>query len=167
MKRPQVIRFAAFVTVLAVLLGYVVYHRTSPDTAVTAGGSSIAAKSGASVTQIENYYVNYRLKRDQMMTKEIATLQALIKNPGISKSAKDQAAETMVQDTQQLKQETQIEGLLSGRGFPFSAATVTNNQVVVMVGAAKLSQQQVARIADTATTVTGLPPQDVVILPKD
>ena len=29
MQRTQVIRFAAFVAVLAVLLGYVVYHRTA------------------------------------------------------------------------------------------------------------------------------------------
>ncbi|NMP21155.1 SpoIIIAH-like family protein [Sulfobacillus harzensis] len=165
MKRPQVIRFAAFVTVLAVLLGYVVYHRTSPDTAVTARGG-VTAKVQQNTTNLENYFVNFRMKRDQLMSKEIATLQALIKNSGISKAAKAQASATLVRDTQELKQETRIEGLLSGRGFPLSAATVAGNQVVVQVGAARLTQKQVARIADTATMVTGLPPQDVVILPK-
>ncbi len=166
MKRPQVIRFAAFVTVLAVLLGYVVYHRTSPDTAVSARGGSITAKAKANTTSLENYFVNFRMKRDQLMSKEEATLQALLKNPGISKAARSQASATLVRDTQELKQETRIEGLLSGRGFPLTAVTVTQNQVVVQVGAAQLSSKQVARIADTATMVTGLPPEDVVILPK-
>ncbi len=163
MKRPQVIRFAAFVTVLAVLLGYVVYHRTGPESTVSAG---ITTKAKMNTTQLENYFVNFRMNRDQLMSKEIATLQNLIKSPTISKAAKDQAARTMVEDTQELKSETRIEGLLAGRGFPLAAATVTKNEVVVMVGAKNLSSRQVAQIADTATTVTGLAPQDVVILPK-
>jgi len=133
MKRPQVIRFAAFVTVLAVLLGYVVYHRSSPDSTVSLKGPTVSSTStAAKISSLENYFVNFRMQRDRLMTKEIATLQSLINNPAISKSA----------------------------------ATVTQNQVVVMVGASQLSNQQVAQIADTATTITGLAPQDVVILPK-
>lgn len=166
MKRPQVIRFAAFVTVLAVLLGYVVYHRTSGESTVGVKTSTRVKSASSQLSNLENYFVNFRLQRDRLMTKEIATLKALVNNPSISKTAKDEAAATMVRDTQELKQETRIEGLLSGRGFPLSAATVTQDQVVVMVGGAALSNTQVARIADTATTVTGLPPEDVVILPK-
>lgn len=164
MKRPQVIRFAAFVTVLAVLLGYVVYHRNMPGTQALKPAAS--ATSGQSVLSLENYFVNYRMHRDQVMTEEIATLKSLMANPGIAASSKAEAASTIVRDTQELKQETRIEGLLSGRGFPLSAATVTPNQVVVMVAGNQLTEEQVARIADTATEVTGMPPQNVVILPK-
>ncbi|MDA8193020.1 MAG: SpoIIIAH-like family protein [Thermaerobacter sp.] len=165
MKRPQVIRFAAFVTVLAVLLGYVVYHRTSPETASTPLQTTLRAQSAA-VQSLQNYFVNYRMQRDRVMSQEIATLKSLTGNPGISTPAKNQAALTLVRDTQELKQEMAMEGLLSGRGFPLSAATVTQGQVVVMVGATHLTSRQIAVIADTATQVTGLPPQDVVILPK-
>ncbi len=166
MKRPQMIRFAAFVTVLAVLLGYVVYHRTEANTSVA---TSIATpnKNASQVTNLENYFVNYRMQRDRMMSQEISTLKSIVGNPGISQAAKDQATLTMVADTQQLKEETQIEGLLSARGFPLSAVTVTSNRVDVVVGADSLTTTQVARIADTATQVTGLSPQDVIILPKN
>lgn len=165
MKRPQVIRFAAFVTVLAVLLGYVVYHRTSPEASVSTV-STATKKAEHKLVNLENYFTNFRMRRDQLMSKEIATLEALTKNPAVSKSTRDQAASTMVQDTQELKAETRIEGLLAGRGFPLSAATVTSHEVVVIVGGVQLTSQQVAQIANTATTVTGLLPQDVVILPK-
>lgn len=164
MKRPQVIRFAAFVTVLAVLLGYVVYHRTTPGTAASAH-LTVTRNARQRLTALENYFTNYRMRRDQLMSKEITTLEALTSNGQISKSARDQAAATVVQDTQELKAETRIEGLLAGRGFPLSAATVTSHEVVVMVGGAQLSAGQVAKIADTVTAVTGMPPQDVVILP--
>ncbi|PSR24150.1 MAG: hypothetical protein C7B45_00630 [Sulfobacillus acidophilus] len=165
MQRPQVIRFAAFVTVLAVLLGYVVYHRTSSEASV-ATVSTVGKKAENKLVNLENYFTNFRLRRDQLMSKEIATLEALTKNTGISQGTRDQAASTMVQDAQELKDETRIEGLLAGRGFPLSAATVTSHEVVVIVGGVQLTSQQVAKIANTATTVTGLPPQDVVILPK-
>ncbi len=165
MKRSQVVRFAAFVTVLAVLLGYVVYHRVNPGMAVSAN-NTVTAKTRQHLTKLENYFTNFRMNRDQLMSKEIATLKALTGNSQISKTARDQAAHTMVDDTRELKQEAQIEGLLAGRGFPLSAATVTSREVVVMVGGVELDSRQIAKIADTATVVTGLPPENVVILPK-
>jgi stage III sporulation protein AH len=167
MNRPQVVRFAAFVTVLAVLLGYVVYHRTSPSPNAAAYTTVTSQKkSSHNVSNLENYFVNYRMHRDQVMTEEIATLKALTTNPSISQSAKDQATATMVRDTQELKAETQTEGLLSARGFPLSAVTITQNKAVVVVGASHLDSQQIGRIANTITEITSLPPQDVVILPK-
>lgn len=166
MNRPQIVRFAAFVTVLAVLLGYVVYHRTSPETVTSPLSKAVGVKS-RNISSLENYFVNYRMKRDRVMSQEIATLKSLMANPNISSSAKNQAASTLVRDTQELKQEMAIEGILSGRGFPLSAVTVTQGQVVVMVGATKLNSKQISVIADSATQVTNLPPQDVVILPKN
>lgn len=165
MKRPQMIRFAAFVTVLAVLLGYVVYHRTQANTTVMTGVSAPSTKA-QSVASLENYFVNYRMHRDRLMSQEIATLKSLVNNPSISRSAKDQATATMVADTQELKHETQIEGLLSARGFPLSAVTIAGNRVDVVVGGANVSNQQVARIAATVTQVTALPPQNVTIVLK-
>jgi hypothetical protein len=163
MKRPQIIRFAAFVTVLAVLLGYVVYHRTSPQSPVA--GLAAIPSAQRQLERAENYFTNYRLRRDQLMSKEIATLKALTQNPQISKTARNQAAATMVEDTDELTQETRIESILAGRGFPLSAATVTAHQIVVQVGGAQLNNRQVAQIANTVLDVTGMPPQDVVILP--
>lgn len=164
MKRPQIIRFAAFVTVLAVLLGYVVYHRTNPQSPVVT--SQVAKVTQSQLVKLENYFTNIRMQRDQMMSKEISTLKALTNNPEVSKSARDQAAMTMVADTQELKAEMRIEGLLAGRGFPLSSATVTRHEVVVMVGGSQLTGQQVARIADAVVAITGMPPQDVVIYRK-
>ncbi len=166
MKRPQIVRFAAFVTVLAVLLGYVVYHRTSSDSTALSAAVTAQKHQSNSVANLENYFVNYRMQRDRVMTEEIATLKALIANPSISQTAKDQASATMVRDTQELKEETQTEGLLSARGFPLSAVTVTQNKAVVVVGGSSLTSEQVGRIADTITDVTSLAPEDVVILPK-
>ena len=165
MQRTQVIRFAAFVAVLAVLLGYVVYHRTTSDQSPVAGSKINSQR--ATVTSLENYFVNYRMQRDQMMSREVATIQNLLKTPSLSSQARDEAASTLVRDQQELQQETNIEGVLSARGFPLSAVTVAGNRVDVVIGAKTLSSQDVARIADTVVNLTKLPPENVVILSKN
>lgn len=161
MKRPALVRFIAFLGVLAVLLGYVAYHKApAPVSASTSPGVA------TNTTSLANYFANYRKHRDDVMAKEISTLQALVKTSGVSKAARSQAQSTLVQDQQQLKQAMQIEGILGAHGFALVAATVQPNSVVIMVGAKSLTTNQVAQIADTATQVTGLPPQDIVIVPK-
>jgi hypothetical protein len=175
MNRQQIIRFAAFVTVLAVLLGYVVYHRSSTDLsslpAAATNQSHPAAKAGSGAgsngkQQLANYFENYRAQRDRTMSQEIATLKSLIDNAQVSEQARSEALQTVARDTQELKQEQALEGLLSAQGFPLNAVTVTANSCVVVVGQAQLTQQEVARIANAAMQVTHLPPEDVVIMPK-
>ncbi|MBX5466533.1 MAG: SpoIIIAH-like family protein [Firmicutes bacterium] len=171
MKRPQWIRFAAFVMVLAVLLGYVVYHRGEPKSVSAPTGSAPAVSAQGStaaqgVQALENYFVNYRAQRDRVMSQEIATLQNLLKEPGLSSQAKAEATKTLVRDTQEMKQEMEVERLLSARGFPLAAATITQSSAVVVVGAAQLTESQIAQIADAVMTVTHLQPENIVIMPK-
>ena len=166
MQRTQVIRFAAFVAVLAVLLGYVVYHRVASPIARPKPLRATQAATGR-VTSLENYFVNHRTQRDQMMTREVATIENLLKQPGLSQKSKNVAAVALIRDQTELRQETTIEGLLSARGFPLSLVTVAGGRADVVVGAARLTQAEVAKIADTVTSVTHLPPENVVILPKN
>jgi stage III sporulation protein AH len=107
------------------------------------------------------------MQRDQMMSKEVATIENLLKEPGLSRAAKDEAAATLLQDEQELKQEMDVEGLLSARGFPLAAVTISDNQADVIVGASHLTVGDVARIADSVTQITKLPPENVVISPKN
>ncbi len=167
MQRPQIIRFVAFVSVLAVLLGYVVYHRTASEvTPVAKSRTHDVTGAQGGVTRLENYFVNYRMQRDQMMSREVSTIQNLLKQPGLSTRAKNEAATTLVRDQRELKQETSIEGLLAAHGFPLAAATISGNRADIVIGAQSLTARQVARIADTVTQVTSLPPENVVIFPK-
>lgn len=166
MRRSALIRFVAFLGVLAVLLGYVAYHRTPASQTGPTPSTSTSGGTTSNLQALANYFANYRQHRDDVMSKEIATLEALVKNPGVSQQARDQAEATLVRDTEELKQAMRIEGIVSAHGFPLVAAEVQPNSVVVMVGAQHLSADQVAQIADTATQVTGLPPEDVVIVPK-
>lgn len=161
MKRSAMVRFVAFLGVLAILLGYVAYHKVP----TTATGSSPAAPTVTSMQQLQNYFVQIKQNRDSLMSKEIATLQSVVNSKTVSQAAKQQATATLVQDTRELKQATEIEAVLGAHGFPLVAALVNAASVQVLVGASQLTSNQVAQIADTVTQVTGLPPQDITIKP--
>ena len=162
MKRSALVRFVAFLGVLAVLVGYVAYDKP----AAPAAGVPAASTGTATAQATANYIANLKQQRDQLMTKEMATLQGLVNSSQVSAAARNQAEATLVQDTQELKQAMQIEGLLGAHGFPLTVALVNPSQVEVVVGQVALSTSQVAQIADTVTQVTGVPPQDIVIVPK-
>ncbi len=167
MNRSALVRFIAFLGVLAVLVGYVAYHR--PSTPGQAGSQTASAPprtASASSRMTENYFANLKQSRDQLMSHEIATLEGIIKNSSVSTAARSQAELTLVQDQQSWKQAMQVEGVLSGHGFPLAVVTLDPNSAQIVVGQSRLTTQQVAQIADTTTQVTGIPPQDIVIIPK-
>ncbi len=167
MNRPQVIRFAAFVTVLAVLLGYVVYHRASPITPVARPRSHQSATNAASrVTSLENFFVNQRMQRDRLMSQEVATIKSLLQEPGLSARSREEAMATVMRDERELKQETAIESELAAAGFPLAFVTLTANQANVIIGGSRLTRDDVARIADAVMQKTGMPPENVIIQPK-
>jgi len=167
MNRSALVRFIAFLGVLAVLVGYVAYHH--PATAQTSTTPTAAAPSNSgstASTSTINYFQTMKQSRDQLMSREIATLQGLLKNSAVSGAAKSQAEATLVQDQQEWKQAVQVEGVLSGHGFPLTVVTLDPNSAQIIVAASRLTMNQVAQIADTTTQVTGIPPQDIVIIPK-
>jgi DNA-binding protein H-NS len=166
MKRSALVRFVAFLGVLAVLLGYVAYHKT-PSPAAGGGGPQVHNTTASLGTRaVRNYIANLKLQRDSMMAKEIATLKSVVEDRSVSAQARQEAAVTLHQDTMALQQDMRIEGILSNQGITEAVAMVGGNGVQIVVGQRQLSAQEVSRIADTATAVTGLPPEAVVIIPR-
>lgn len=166
MKRSALVRFVAFLGVLAVLVGYVAYHKAPSP---VQGGGQPAASSHASMHATQstaNYIANLKQQRDQLMTKEMMTLKQLASSPQVSQAARSQAQATLVQDTNELRQAMQVEGVLVAHGFPLAVAMLNPNEAEIVIGAARLTQNQVAVIADTVTQVTGLAPENIVIVPK-
>jgi hypothetical protein len=165
MNRSALVRFIAFLGVLAVLVGYVAYHR--PQTPGNGGTQTTTTPPTApSSTQTANYFQNLRQSRDQLMSKEIATLKTLVNNSSVSAMARSQAESTLVQDEQEWKQAMQVEGVLSAHGFPLTVVTLDPNAAQIVVAASRLTTTQVAQIADTTTQITGIAPQDIVIIPR-
>jgi len=100
----------------------------------------------------ENYFVNYRLKRDQYRQETKAMLSELL-NSTVDKS-KSQAQEKWLELSTKILREGEIENLLKIKGFQDAVADVFPENVTVIVYAPNLTPNEVSLIQDIVVRVT-------------
>lgn len=93
-----------------------------------------------------DYFVNYRLKRDQYRQETKAMLSQLLNSP-VEKS-REQAQEKWLELSAKILQEEEIENLLKIKGFSDVVADVLAENVTVIVYASALTPQEVKAVQD-------------------
>ncbi|KUO78674.1 MAG: hypothetical protein APF81_27160 [Desulfosporosinus sp. BRH_c37] len=100
----------------------------------------------------ENYFVNYRLKREQFRQETKAMLSELL-NSTLDKS-KEQAQEKWLELSTKIHKEGEVENLLKIKGFQDAVADVFPENVTVIVYAPSLTPNEVSIIQDIVVRVT-------------
>ena len=100
----------------------------------------------------ENYFVNYRLERDQFRQETKAMLSELL-NSTVDKS-KEQAQEKWLELSTKILKEGEVENLLKIKGFQDAVADVFLENVTVIVYAPSLTPNEVSIIQDIVMRVT-------------
>ena len=100
----------------------------------------------------ENYFVNYRLQREQFRQETKAMLSELL-NSTVEKS-KEQAQEKWLELSAKIQQEGEIENLLKIKGLQDTVADVLPENVTVIVFAPALTPNEVSLIQDIVVRVT-------------
>jgi len=102
----------------------------------------------------ENYFVNYRLERDQFRQESKAMLLEVL-NSTVDKS-KGQAQEKWLELSTKILKEGEIENLLKIKGFQDAVADVFSENVTVIVYAPNLTPNEVSIIQDIVVRVTNV-----------
>jgi len=100
----------------------------------------------------ENYFVNYRLKRDQFRQETKSMLSELL-NSTVDQS-KEQAQVKWLELSTKIQKEGEIENLLKIKGFQDAVADVFMENVTVIVYAPSLTPNEVTIIQDIVVRVT-------------
>ena len=100
----------------------------------------------------ENYFVNYRLKRD-VYREETKTMLSELLNSTVTKS-KEQAQEKWLELSTKIQKEGEIENLLKIKGFQDTVADVLPENVTVIIYAPSLMPNEVSVIQDIVVRVT-------------
>lgn len=100
----------------------------------------------------EDYFVNYRLKRDQFRQETKAMLSELL-NSTVEKS-KAQAQEKWLELSTKMQKEGEIENLLKIKGFQDAVTDVFPENVTVIVYASSLTPNEVSTIQDIVVRIT-------------
>lgn len=104
-----------------------------------------------------------KLSREQMRAKNKETLTALIENEEVAETQREEAVAAMIALTDVAERENAAEVLLQAKGFGSVVVNITEESVDVCVGAAELTDSQVAQIQDIVERKTGIGAKNTVI----
>ena len=104
-----------------------------------------------------------KLNREQVRSKNEASLLEIINNTEISEDMKADAIASMNQMTDRAEKELDAELLLEAKGFKDSVVSINDDSVDVIVGAAEITDEQRAQIEDIVTRKTERNVSDIVI----
>lgn len=104
-----------------------------------------------------------KLNREQVRSKNGASLLEIINNTDISEDMKADAIASMNRMTDRAEKELDAELLLEAKGFKDSVVSINDDSVDVIVGAAEITDEQKAQIEDIVTRKTERDVSDIVI----
>ena len=104
-----------------------------------------------------------KLNREQVRSKNEASLLEIINNTDISEYMKADAIASMNRMTDRAEKELDAELLLEAKGFKDSVVSINDDSVDVIVGAAEITDEQKAQIEDIVTRKTERNVSDIVI----
>ena len=104
-----------------------------------------------------------KLNREQVRSKNEASLLEIINNTDISEDMKADAIASMNRMTDRAEKELDAELLLEAKGFKDSVVSINDDSVDVIVGAAEITDEQKAHIEDIVTRKTERNVSDIVI----
>ena len=104
-----------------------------------------------------------KLNREQVRSKNEASLLEIINNTDISEDMKADAIASMNRMTDRAEKELDAELLLEAKGFKDSVVSTNDDSVDVIVGAAEITDEQKAQIEDIVTRKTERDVSDIVI----
>ena len=104
-----------------------------------------------------------KLNREQVRSKNEASLLEIINNTDISEDMKADAIASMNRMTDRAEKELDAELLLEAKGLKDSVVSINDDSVDVIVGAAEITDEQKAQIEDIVTRKTERNVSDIVI----
>lgn len=134
----------------------------------TAEDGSVDGTPGEAVLTsggVESVVAEAKVTREQVRAQNKESLMEIIDNENLSDEQKQEAVNQMVAMTDFAEKEAAAETLLASKGFTDAVVSMTADSADVVVGAAELSDANLAQIEDIVTRKTGVPAQNVVITP--
>lgn len=114
----------------------------------------------------DNFFSEYRIERERKRSERVEILREIVNNPNSSAQMRQEAQQQLMKISDNLEKESKIENGLIAKGFKDAVVVIQPENVMVIVPANELRQEEIARIADIVMKVAGCKMENVVIVPK-
>lgn len=135
----------------------------SLDQVDTPDGENVGEAVLTSSVSASAFSASAKLNREQVRSKNEASLLEIINNTEISEDMKTEAIANLNALTDRAEKELAAEILLEAKGFPNSVVSISDESVDVIIGAAEINDTQRAQIEDIVTRKTEADVSDIVI----
>ncbi len=113
-----------------------------------------------------DFFVEYRIERDQARSEQINLLREMINNPNSDKGLKKKAQERLLEITNNIEKEMDIESLIRARGYNDGIAFIHDNSIELIISSDGLNKDDVAKIGDIITNSTGINLENITIIER-
>jgi stage III sporulation protein AH len=117
-------------------------------------GIQFLSETVKSQPQGEDYFVNYRLQREESRQEAKAMLSPLL-NSSVTKT-KEEAQQKWLELTHKIEKEGQIESLLKMKGFQDAVVDVNKNAINVIIFSSDLTPDEIRLIQDIVIQVANV-----------
>lgn len=114
----------------------------------------------------EEFFVEYRLERERIRSKELDLLQQMINNPNTSSDSKREAELKIMQLKELMELELNVESSLVALGYNHAILFFQNGNANVVVNAEALTREEKAHIAEIVSKAAGVERYQVSITEK-
>lgn len=102
------------------------------------------------------FFVEYRLERERVRSREFDMLQQLINNPNVTSESKIEAEKKLLKLQELMELELLVENAIRAQNFDQAILIMQEDGALVIVNAKELSSEQILLIAEIAAQSTGL-----------
>lgn len=114
----------------------------------------------------QDYFIEYRFKRDQTRSQRIDILAMVINNPNTATEIRMEAQKELERIAQLTETEMIVENLLTAKGFKDALLFWHGDSVNVIIRATDLTQLEAIQIRDIVSRALKVPMEEVVIIEK-
>lgn len=102
------------------------------------------------------FFVEYRLERERVRSREQDVLQQMINNPNVTTESKVEAEKKLLKLQELMELELLVESAVKAQGFDNAILIMQEQGALVIVDASDLTSQQIMLIAQVTSQSTGL-----------
>ena len=119
-----------------------------------------------SLERSEEFFVEYRLERERVRSRELDLLQQMVNNPNTSSDSKREAEVKILELKDLMELELNVESSLVGLGYKHAILFYQKGSVNVVVNAEALTREEKAQIAELVSKAAGVERYQITIAEK-
>ena len=168
-KRNLLIIAAVLLVGVAVYLNYVWFY--TPAGNLGYGDNNMSDQYGDSAgtgssTDTGSYFASAQLSREKARDEALEVLQAVVDNEDATEELKNEALASISQIADEIQKESDIESLITAKGFEQCVAVLNGDTACIVVKAENLQAAQIAQINAIVYEQTGITPAGITIIGK-